>query len=126
MSNNRFFLYQYAIVLYDAREYNKALKAIIAYENICTGYNSSLLKGDIYKELHTYKLAEKSYVRAKNMCPSRFLPLFKLFLLYQQSGQFSNASKIANMIVSKQIKVKSKFVKDIIYIVSQIELNKRF
>jgi hypothetical protein len=41
------------------------------------------------------------------MCPVKFMPLYKLFQLYEITGNTENARKIAKVIIDKPVKVMS-------------------
>jgi len=41
------------------------------------------------------------------MIPCRFLPLYKLFEIYKETAQYSDAAKCANEIKNKKLKIPS-------------------
>ena len=48
------------------------------------------------------------------MCPNRFIPLYKLFVLYRQNNIDEKALEVAYNIVTKRVKVDSTEVRYII------------
>lgn len=69
--------------------------------------------GDNYKSLNRFVEAEKAYLQACNMIPSRFYPIYKLAKLYDETGQLEKAVAVARTLINKKIKVKSKAVYEI-------------
>ena len=69
--------------------------------------------GDSYKELGQFKDAERAYLHAFNMVPSRFYPKYLLAKLYNETGQIANAKAIAAELLKKEIKISSKAIEEI-------------
>jgi O-antigen polymerase len=67
------------------------------YENI----------GDVYLGLKEYQLAESFYLKSRFMIPSRFSARYKLFKLYQETGQDRKIFDAAFAIDSLKIKIPS-------------------
>lgn len=104
---NPYFLYNYAIILQNYGQHAKSLKIASLCNHYWGNYNLELIMGDNLTQLNNYKKAEKHYQQASLMCPSRFLPLYKLLQLYKQNGDKRLLRKTASAILSKPIKHKT-------------------
>ena len=113
--DNPYFLYNYAAVFTEAKEYEKALKVALECRKYWADYDLELLLGDIYREKKDYKQAEEYYMSASYMCPSRFLPLYQLYELYKCIGNTEKASELAKILLEKPAKVNSMLIKRIKY-----------
>ena len=67
--------------------------------------------GENYQELDKYELAERYYDNASMMCPSRFLPLYKLFHLYKNMGNRKCMLRVAESVIDKPIKIKTSAIR---------------
>ena len=67
--------------------------------------------GENYQELDKHELAEKYYDNASMMCPSRFLPLHKLFYLYKDVGNRERMLDVAKSIIDKPMKIKTSTIR---------------
>lgn len=63
--------------------------------------------GDNYRALGNIRKAEHEYWQSWYMVPSKFYPLYKLALLYDETGQKEKAILMAENILNKKIKVSS-------------------
>lgn len=81
--NNPYFLYNYAAILLENKQYEESLTVALQCRKYWADYDLELMIGENYQELDKYELAERYYDNASMMCPSRFLPLYKLFHLYK-------------------------------------------
>lgn len=66
-----------------------------------------MLLADNYLKMENYRDAEDSFLLASQMCPNRFLPLYNLVKLYEQTGRQTEALRLAAEIVRKPVKVPS-------------------
>ena len=117
--DNPYFLYNYAAVFTEAKEYEKALKVALECRKYWADYDLELLLGDIYREKKDYKQAEEYYMSASYMCPSRFLPLYQLYELYKCIGNTEKASELAKILLEKPAKVNSALIRKIRYMVKK-------
>lgn len=63
--------------------------------------------GDVYVKLGLTHLAEEAYIHAWNMNPSRFYPKYLLAKLYENKGNKEKASRIAEELLQKDVKIES-------------------
>lgn len=61
--------------------------------------------GDIYWMKNEYRQAEKAYMMASNMIPSRILPKYQLFLLYKEIGDRMKMRSVGHEILHQPVKV---------------------
>lgn len=69
--------------------------------------NSFIRLGDSYILLNQFDKAEEAYILSSLMVPSRFIPKYKLFILYCETKQYFEAKKVANIILQMKVKVPS-------------------
>ena len=74
-------------------------------------YDLELIIGESYQELDKQELAKKYYDNASMMCPSRFLPLYKLFQLYKDVGDRKRMLTVAKLIIDKPMKIKTSAIR---------------
>jgi tetratricopeptide (TPR) repeat protein len=113
MADNELFLYNYAAELNVVKQYDKSLAIAHECGQLWADYDLQMLMADNYKELHQYEEAEFHYLKASNMCPVKFMPLYELYKLYEASGEKEKASEIAGKIIEKPIKVMSPTIQNI-------------
>lgn len=108
--SNPYFLYNYAAVLQDAKQYKKSLEVALLCRQYWADYDLELLLGENYQYLGQSELADVYYSRAAMMCPSRFWPLYKKFYLYKENGAKERMIDVAEKIVHKPMKFKQSIV----------------
>lgn len=102
-----YFLYNYAAVLLEKKQYNKSLEIALQCRKYWADYDLELLIGESYQQLNNFDMAEKYYNSASMMCPSRFLPLYKLFYLYKSNNKIEKVLDVADLIINKPMKIKT-------------------
>jgi len=105
--DNGAFLTQYGKTLSMLQRNNDALTTL---EKAAKKSNSTVVQiglGDSYRRLGAYKLAEKSYLTAYYMVPSRMYPLYLLANLYQETGKHNLATEMAKALLRKHAKIES-------------------
>lgn len=106
-SSNKYFLYNYAMASFLAKDYDKAYSLIEKCGSYWNGYNRELLCGDICFNREDYSSAIKHYSMAKLMCPVRFAPLEGMYKVYAKVGNEKKKAFIAEEITKKDIKIYS-------------------
>lgn len=101
------FLYNYAAELSIAQEYEYSNKILKECTNYINDTDVQLLMAENYVQLKEYNKASECLLFAHNMCPNRFIPLYRLMVLYIESNKKSDARNVAKIIVNKQIKISS-------------------
>jgi tetratricopeptide (TPR) repeat protein len=107
------FLMHYGKVLNMAKKYNFSIEILQQELKFCPNTFTYTVLGDNYKELKKPIEAEKSYLRAWHMNPSRFYPKYLLAILYDETGQSEKAVEIAKELLSKEVKINSTAIKEI-------------
>lgn len=54
--------------------------------------------------------ALKSLQLASEMCPNRFLSLYKMYIIYETTGDETNVLRMRNIVLNKEVKVNSRDV----------------
>ena len=104
------FLYNHAAELHKAKEFERS---ITVFERCLMYYNDmdvQMLLADNYIEIGKYAKAEHHLKMATLMCPSRFMPLYKLVKLYQLTERGNEAFTLAKKIIDKDVKIHSSTV----------------
>ena len=107
LTNNELFLYNYAAELNVATDYAKSLQIARECERLLADYDLQMLIADNCQELQRYTEAEDHYRKAAAMCPVKFVPLYKLAKLYEGRGDKSQAQAIAEVVLTKKVKILS-------------------
>lgn len=108
------FLYNYGAILNQAGRYAESNAIMRVCETHLNDYDVQMVLGDNNSQLGQWAAAERSYLLAHDMIPNRFIPLSHLLELYQIIGNRQRALDVARQIVSKEIKVPSSTVYNII------------
>ncbi len=109
-----YFLYSFAIESYLKKDFNLALNMATECRSLWANYNLELLLGEIYIALNNNKEALEHYKLAAQMCPVRFVPLYKQYLIYKKTHNTTQCRKLAQEILKKPIKVHSTIIDNII------------
>lgn len=109
--DNPYFLYNYTAILLENKQYEESLRIALQCRRYWADYDLELIIGEIYQELGRQELAEKYYNSASLMCPSRFLPFYKLFHLYKDNADRKNMLSMANLIIDKPMKIKTSTIR---------------
>jgi O-antigen ligase len=107
LRKNDLFLYNYTAELNVAKRYDESLQIGRECERFLADYDLQMLIADNYKQLKQYREAERYYIKASQMCPVKFMPLYELTNTYVEEGKETEALALANTIMSKRIKVPS-------------------
>lgn len=109
--DNPYFLYNYAAILLENKRYEESLQMALQCRKYWADYDLELIIGESYQELDKQELAKKYYDNASMMCPSRFLPLYKLFQLYKDVGDRKRMLTVAKLIIDKPMKIKTSAIR---------------
>ena len=111
--NDPRFLYNYAAVLCEAGKLTQAKEVICECYRLFKDYEVCLLAANIHAEAGDVRNAEKYYAEAHLMVPSRIMPLYGRFRLYQRMGLQHKAKQVGDDILKFKIKVPSSMAKEI-------------
>lgn len=123
LGNDPYFLYNYAYVLSESGECEKAGNMATKSFDLMANYDTALLIADNAKECGDVDAAEEFYWLASKMCPVKFMPLYGLFCLYNDNGRLEEMKEIGQLILSKPIKVNSPEIRMIRTQVRQAMIN---
>jgi len=110
LRNNELFLYNYAAELNFVKRYEESLSIAHECKTLWADYDLQMLIADNYLQIKNYSEAERHYRKAAAMCPVKFVPLYKLFQLYETTEDKENMLKTAKAISEKPVKVISPMV----------------
>lgn len=110
LRSDRYFLYNYSVELFHAERYEESLFIALQCHKYWADYDLEMLLGQLYEQLQQFPKSKKKYRQASFMCPSRFLPLYRLVVLLKKQKRNDEAQEMARTIVNKTIKVPSQTV----------------
>lgn len=110
---NPLFLYNYGALLNSVGDFRESISIVNRCEKYFNDYDVQILLADNYLGMGQFDNAEKCYITASNMIPNRFIPLYKLMLLYESKGCKQKAVDMAVSIIDKKIKIPSGVVNQI-------------
>jgi tetratricopeptide (TPR) repeat protein len=113
LKHNRSFLLNYGSMFYKAGRYKDCIDHFENYGYLTLKTDMLLMLGDAYEKTGDNDNAEETYLRASFLVPHKFIPRYKLFRLYKQTGQTEKAYNLALNIKTSKIKVYSDPVKHI-------------
>lgn len=112
-SDESIILYKYSMCLFDNNEYEQAYeilnKVLLKYPDpkILT------LQAKVCIKQNNYDEAENLLIKASNIVPSKFEPLYWLFTLYKLKEDKEKAVKIGKYILSKKVKIESFYINNL-------------
>lgn len=119
MDNNPYFLFNYSSTLFNQKDYKASLSYAIKTNNILNNYDTQLLLADNYKILKRYNESLYHYTESSYMCPNRFIPLYGIYNIYKEIKDYKKMDSIGNIILTKEIKIKSPTIDNIIDVVKK-------
>lgn len=107
------FLMNYGKTLSLSKKHRLAIQTLKEAQQYLNTTVIEIALGNSFKSIHEFENAEKHYLHAHNMTPSKFYPLYLLAKLYHDNGNNIKACEIAKIVLSKRIKVPSKAIDEI-------------
>ncbi|MBQ7878926.1 MAG: O-antigen ligase family protein [Bacteroidaceae bacterium] len=107
-------LYSLATIEYQNKNYSRCIILCNECKKYSSGYDIEILLANSYMFIGDYTKSLEHYSMAHNMCPVRFIPLYKQFKIYKELGDTVNMKKTGNKILSKQVKIPSRKIDIII------------
>lgn len=107
MNRNGLFLYNYAAELNFIDQNTESNRLFIEASHFMNDIDLQLQMADNYQKMKQYKETEKCLLEAHYMIPNRFIPLYRLAKLYEETNQLERAKYIAKTILKKPIKIMS-------------------
>ena len=107
---NPYFLYNYSAELNLIGRYEESNSIAGECVKMMNDYDVQMLLADNHFNLNNYNEALIKYETAHNMCPNRFTPLYKTFVVYKKMGNYDKMVEIGNAILDKKIKIPSREV----------------
>ena len=107
------FLYNYAAILNRVGQYEASNIILIKCSRSLVDYDTEMTMADNYERSGEYQKAIDCFNTARHMCPNRFVPLYRLMIIYHNYGRQEEAKSIAKTIITKPIKIQSNTVSQI-------------
>jgi O-antigen polymerase len=107
LKRNPFFLYNYGAELNFAGKYCESIDILLECRELFNDYDLQLILADNYQKTNNITKALETYRNASYMIPARFLPFFRIFEIYKETGQNDLAQQWAEKILNKQVKIPS-------------------
>jgi tetratricopeptide (TPR) repeat protein len=107
MNRNGLFLYNYGAELNYIGEWKRSNALLNECASFYNDNDLQLQLADNYIQLKQYREAERCLLLAHQMIPNRFIPLYILVKLYQETGKQQQAYRLAQIILKKPVKVAS-------------------
>jgi tetratricopeptide (TPR) repeat protein len=104
---NGVFLYNYAMILYENKEYSKCISILKNCENYINDYDTQMIAGYCYKEIWQWDKAKECFSMAHYMVPHKFVPIYELMEEAYEQKNIERTVALAKIIIEKPIKVKS-------------------
>lgn len=113
LKKDRYFLYNYSAVLHEKKKFEESLAIAKECRELWADYDLEMLIAENYNKLKQSYYAERHFELASRMCPNRFVPLYKMVLLYRTEQREEEAKILAEHIIEKDIKVQSNKIQNI-------------
>lgn len=113
LEDNRNFLFDYGRILAKAGRYNDSNDVLRRGSMISNDPMFLILQGNNYRYMEAFDKAEELYLKAWSIMPNRIYPLYRLMLLYQQTGNDEKSKVYAKIIIDFKEKIPSPAVRDI-------------
>ncbi len=107
-------LYSFATIEYKNKNYNRCINLCNECKEYLSGYDIEILFANSYMFIGDYEKSLEHYSMAHDMCPVRFIPLYKQFKIYKELGDTVNMVKMGNKILLKKVKIPSRKIDIII------------
>ena len=116
-------LFSLATIEYNNKDYDKCIEVCNMCSNHLASYDLEFVLANSYLFAGNSEKALEHFGVAHNMCPNRFVPLYKQFKIYKAQGDTEMMISTGNEILSKRVKVQSRKI-DIILNNVRYELQK--
>ena len=87
LKHDRSFIMNYGSILYKSGNYEKCINIYEKYGYLCLSSDMYLMLGESYEKIKNYTKAEENYKNASYSIPHLFFPKYRLFKLYDLTGQ---------------------------------------
>lgn len=107
MKREGLFLYNWGAELQQGGEYEMSIRVLEKCCSRLNDYDVQLLLAENYTRLNMLERAKMHLSMASDMCPVRFVPLYKLMNICLKEGKIEEAKRYARDLVNKPIKIPS-------------------
>lgn len=110
---NPHFLYHYGVMLNYLGLHGESTEVLRQCSEVYNSYDLQMLMADNYYAGGMSDAALSICIRASEMCPNRFRPLYMQMRVYDLKGQSDSALRIAAELLAKPVKVPSAAIREI-------------
>ena len=110
MSYNPYFYFNYGAELTLLGDYNKGIEILNSIEDRFNDVDYNLFLGACYEGNGNIRQAVFHYEKASNMMPIKFIPKYKLVILYDKLGRKNDAHNLAKQIMIMPVKIESDYI----------------
>ena len=107
MKRQPLFLYNYAAELHFHGCYSEALDVALQSRRLRDDYETEHLLADTYKGMKRNEDAKVAYKTMSQMCPNRFIPMYRLFEIAVEEEDYEKGKMYAKEIIEKPVKIPS-------------------
>jgi len=107
LSDDKRFLFAYGKKLSTMGHYNESNSILRQGSLISNDPMFYIVQGNNYQAIGAYAEAEETYRKAHHVVPNRLYSLYKLMLLYQETGEREKLLNAARHVLSFEVKVQS-------------------
>jgi tetratricopeptide (TPR) repeat protein len=113
LKNRPLFLFNYGSQLSISGYSEKSVHVLQSCIAKQSSYDAYLNLAKSYEDLNNLLSAEKYYQKCSSLIPHRFVPKYRLFIIYKKTHRCREAREMANIIINMDIKVYSDLVGEI-------------
>lgn len=101
-------LYSLATIEYNNKNYTQCIEICKKCKLYISSYELEIMIANSHMLTNDFINAEKHYIKAEQMCPNRFIPLYQRFKIYREKGDWDKMRTLGNIILNKRIKIPSR------------------
>ena len=105
--NSGLYMFEMSTLAYEKGNYELSIKLLKKCLDLRANYDTTLDLGIAYMKTNEYGEARQCMIKAHNMIPSRFYPLYYLAIIAEIEHKTDEKDKLCNEILSKKVKVYS-------------------
>lgn len=87
--------------------YNRCEEILNERQRCVYDYSQAILWAQYFSQQNNYLVAANFYSNASNMCPSKFYPLYKLYMIHKRLRNINEQRNLRKRILNKKIKIDS-------------------
>ena len=114
MKYNQYFLFNYGAEMSLAKNYTNSINLLKEAEPVLNDADLYIYMGMSYQGIGDYVNAEKCYVKASEIMPAKFYPVYRLVKLYQKQNRINESVQLAKNLLNMPVKIPSEIITNIL------------